>query len=211
MVAVEAPPPHATPAPLFHTVSAGSYLYRLYNPAYPGFRFYGPLNMRFDHHGGTGATRPPALDATRGVYYAAFTLSSCIVELFGDATRQIVRHGRFIARPRLLRDLRLLDLRGSGAMRAGTVAAIAKVPDRAVTQAWSRFFYERTDLYTTVDGLMFYNAHNDEAAVALYERAADALFCPDNDPAYVRPLDDPALLPAILTIAEDNNLTVATT
>jgi hypothetical protein len=124
--------------------------------------------MRFDHHCGVGADRTPALDVTRGIYYAAFTLSSCLVELFGDATRQIVRQGRLIARPRLLRDLRLLDLRGSGAMRAGTVAAIAKVPDRQITQAWSRFFYERTDLYTAVDGLLFFNAHNDEEALALY-------------------------------------------
>jgi hypothetical protein len=166
--------------------------------------------MRFDHHRGVGTDRTPARDATRGIYYAAFTLSSCLVELFGDATRQIVRQGRLIARPRLLRDLHLLDLRGSGAMRAGTVAAIAKVPDRQITQAWSRFFYERTDLYTAVDGLLFFNAHNDEEALALYERASDALFCPDSNSAYVRRLDDPALLPAILTIAEDNNLTVAT-
>lgn len=209
MVAVEAPPSQTTPAPLFHTIPAGSHLYRIYNPAYPGFRFYGPLDMRFDHHTGAGAARTPALDVERGIYYAAFTLSSCLVEVFGDATRYIVRQGRLIARPRLLRDLRLLDLCGSGAMRAGTVAAIAKVPDRVVTQTWSRFFYERTDLYTVVDGIVFYNAHNDEAAVALYERAAEALFCPD-DPAYVRPLDDPALLPAILAIAEDNNLIVAT-
>lgn len=210
MVAVEAPPPQTTPAPLFHTIPAGSHLYRIYNPAYPRFRFFGPLDMRFDHHTGAGTARTPAMDATRGIYYAAFTLSSCLVEVFGDATRRIVRQGRLIARPRLLRDLRVLDLRGNGAMRAGTVAALAKVPDRVVTQAWSRFFYERTDLYTPVDGIVFYNAHNDEAAVALYERAADALFCPADDPAYVRPLDDPALLPAILTIAEDNNLIVAT-
>jgi len=210
VVAVEAPPPRRPPTPVFQTVPAGSHLYRIYNPAYPGFRFYGPLGMRFDHHRGVGTDRTPALDTTRGIYYAAFTLSSCLVELFGDATRQIVRQGRLIARPRLLRDLHLLDLHGSGAMRAGTVAAIAKVPDRQITQAWSRFFYERADLYTAVDGLLFFNAHNDEEALALYERAADALFCPDSDPAYVRRLDDPALLPAILTIAEDNNLTVAT-
>ncbi len=210
MVAVAAPPPITPPAPVFHTVPAGGRLYRIFNPAYPGFRHYGPLAMRFDHHAGTGPARTPAPDAARGIYYAAFSLSGCVVEVFGDATRRIERAGRSVARPRLLRDLRLLDLRGSGAMRAGTVAALAKVPDRPITQAWSRFFYERTDLYTAVDGLLFYNAHNDEEALTLYERAADALYCPDDDPAYVRPLADPSLLPALLTIANDNNLTIAT-
>ncbi len=210
MVTVAAPPPITPPAPVFHTVLAGERLYRIFNPVYPGFRHYGPLAMRFDHHIGAGPARTPAPDAERGIYYAAFTLSGCVVEVFGDATRRIERAGRSVARPRLLRDLRLLDLRGSGAMRAGTVAALAKVPDRPVTQAWSRFFYERADLYTAVDGLLFYNAHNDEEALALYERASDALSCPEGDPAFVRPLADPLLLPALLIIANDNNLTIAT-
>ncbi len=210
MVTVAAPPPIAPPAPVFHTVPAEEHIYRIFNPAYPGFRSYGPLDMRFDHHAGAGPARSPAPDAARGIYYAAFTLSGCVVEVFGDATRRVERTGRTVARPLLRRDVRLLDLRGSGAMRAGTVAALAKVPDRLVTQAWSRFFYERADLYTAVDGLLFYNAHNDEEALALYERAADALYCPDGDLAYVRPLADPLLLPALLTIADDNNLTVAT-
>ena len=33
---------------------------------------------------------------------------------------------------------------------------------------------------------------------------------PDNDPTDVRLRNDPASLPAILTIAQDNNVTVAT-
>jgi hypothetical protein len=41
-------------------------------------------------------------------------------------------------------------------------------------------------------------------------RAGMLLVDPDNDPADVRSRNDPASLPAILAIAQDNNMTVAT-
>ena len=143
-------------------------------------------------------------DPERGVYYAATNLSGCLVEIFGDTG--VVDLGRHhVALPVFGRDLRLLDLRGNGAMRAGTKAAVAKVAERGISQAWARHFYETVDVYGLVDGLVYPNAHNDEDTVVLCERAIDALECP---PERVIRLDDEALRPAVLEAADDNNLAV---
>jgi hypothetical protein len=132
------------------------------------------------------------------------TLSGCLVEVFGDTGVVDLRRHR-VAAPILRRGLRLLDLRRNGAMRAGTKAAVAKVSDRSLSQAWSRHFYEKAEIYGEVDGLIYLNAHNDEEAIALYERAFDALECP---PERVAGLDDETLRPAVLEAADDNGLVV---
>jgi hypothetical protein len=114
------------------------------------------------------------------------------VEVFGDT--RIIEFGEFhVARPQLTREMQLLDLRGNGALRAGAVAALAKIADYAQSQAWSRYFYEHEAIYTRIDGLIYLNAHKDQA-IALYERAGDALTCPPDD--LIR-LDDPGLRPAV--------------
>jgi hypothetical protein len=207
LVVVEPPPPRRRPNPLFHVLPSGSRLVRLFDPSRhvataTGFRSYGPL-LRFDHHRGREDGKPGD-DVERGIYYAATTVSGCLVEVFGDTG--VVDLGRHhVASPILLRELRLLDLRGRGAMRAGTKAAIAKVPDRRLSQAWSRHFYEKTGVYGEVDGLIYPNAHNDEEAVALYDRASDALECPLDR---VMGLEDEALRAAVLEAADDNDLAV---
>ncbi len=166
-----------------------------------GFRSYGPL-LRFDHH---RAREWEARGRRRaGIYYAAMTLSGCLVEVFGG-TGVVDLGSHHVASPILRREVRLLNLRRNGAMRAGTKAAIAKVSERGLSQAWSRHFYEKTEIYGDVDGVVYLNAHNDEEAIALYERASDALQCP---PERVMRLDDEALRPAILEAADDNNLAV---
>lgn len=207
MVVVDPPPPRRRPNPLFHNLPSGSRLVRLFDPSRhgataTGFRSYGPL-LRFDHHRGREDGKPGD-DAERGIYYAAMTLSGCLVEVFSD-TGVVDLHRHYVASPILRRDLHLLDLRGSGAMRAGTKAAIAKVADRSLSQAWARHFYETPEVYGEVDGLIYLNAHNDEEAVALYERASDALECP---PDRVMRLDDEALRAAVLEAADDNDLVV---
>lgn len=190
------------PNPIFHALPVGTDLIRLFNPARHNaeaisFRHFGPL-LRFDHH------RPAnvqGVDCDRGVYYGGFTLSSCLVEVFGDTG--FISYGEWhIAMPRLRRELRLLDIRGSGAMRAGSVAALGKVPDHTLSQSWSRWFYDRPE-YGNPDGLLWYNAHNDEDALVLYERAEDALECPSER---VMRLDDRLIRPTIEQVAEANNL-----
>lgn len=167
-----------------------------------GFRSYGPLH-RFDHHRGREDEKPDD-DTERGIYYAAESLSSCLVEIFGDTgVVDLQRH--HVSSPILRRDLRLLDLRHNGAMRAGTKAAIAKVADRNLSQAWSRHFYETPEVYSDLDGVIYLNAHNDEDAIALYERASDALEC---SPERVIRLNDEALRAAVLEAADDNDLVV---
>jgi hypothetical protein len=172
------------------------------------FRFNGP-RARFDHHRGGGPDRIPVDDPERAVYCAAWSedlseaLSSCLVEVFGDMA--IVELGNFhVAMPTVIRSMRLLDLRGRGAMRAGTVAAIAKC-DHRQSQPWSRYFYENESGYGAADGLIYYNAHNDEPAVMLYERAHTALVC--HDDAIVR-LDHPALQPLLDDLMRENQLTL---
>ncbi len=207
MVVVAPPPPQRQPNPLFHVLRLGDRLVRLFDPSRhgataTGFRSHGPL-LRFDHHRGTDE-EIPGDDPERSVYYAARTLSGCLVEIFGDAG--VVDMNRYhVASPILRRGLYLLDLRRNGAMRAGTKAAITKVSDRGLSQTWSRHFYETTEVYGDVDGLVYLNAHNDEEAIALYERTSDALECP---PDRVMQLDDEALRAAVLEAAEDNDLVV---
>jgi hypothetical protein len=203
LVRLPAPPPGRLPNPIFHTLPAGTEFFRLFDPTRhnttaASFRCFGPL-LRIDHHRAAGSE--PTQDADRGIYYGGFTLSCCLVEVFGD-TGFIDCGSWHIAMPRLSREVRLLDLRGNGAMRAGSAAAIGKVPEHGLSQEWSRHFYVAPE-YHQPEGLLWYNAHNDEDALALYERAEDALDCP---PERVIRLDEPLLRPALEQIAETNHL-----
>ena len=143
-------------------------------------------------------------DTERRILYGGLTLSCCLGEVFGD-TRQIELEGRFLGELTPTRPLRLLDLRRSGSMRAGLTTAVAKIPDREATQRISRSIYEHPERYAAVDGLIWLNAHNDEDAWALYERAEDAL-------TLIRsiPLGDPLLAAAIADAAIENSLDIPT-
>lgn len=88
-------------------------------------------------------------------------------------------------------------------MNAGTVAAIAAC-DHTDSQPWSCFFYETPATYSHIDGILYPNAHNHEVALALYERARNALTCP---PDRIIPLNHPDLYPTILEIMLRNSLT----
>lgn len=206
MVAVNSPPPSVAPDPLFLVVSKGATIVRLYDPLRHGahalsFRSFGPIS-RFDHHRAPYPTKSE--DPGRGIIYGASELSSCLVEIFGDS--KVVETGTWeVAALTATRPLKLLDLRGPGAMRAGTVSAISKESSRRFSQEWSRFFYDTTFVYTAVDGLAFYNAHNDEEAFSFYERASDAFKCTAAD---VRPLRHDSLRAAVRDIASTNGLFV---
>lgn len=204
MVRLAFPPPRRRPRPVFVTMPAGSTLWRIFRPRFGmtarTFREYGPTD-RWDHHHGF-PTRAAVDRQHRGVYYAALSLEACTAEVFG-ADGVVDTTERFLALPLLRRDVRLLDLRGNGAMRAGTVAALTKVDDYLLTQAWSRFFYKRGDLYTAIDGLFWYSAYNDAPCVVLYERARDAVQCPDTQ---VMALDEPLLRAEVKAAADAVNL-----
>jgi hypothetical protein len=199
VVLVAAPPPARRPRPQHLTLPNAAELYRIYDPTRHGagplsFRRVGPL-VRFDHH--------ESGSSERAIYYAALTLDACVVEVFGDVG--VVRLDELrVANPLLERELLLLDLRGRAAMRAGTVVAVATA-DHALSQQWSRYFYDNPDTYGQIDGLVYANAHNGADAIAIYERAQDAfVFPPDRD----RPLREPVIETAIRAIARANNLLV---
>jgi len=108
-----------------------------------------------------------------GILYAGFTLSCCLVECFGDIG-VIDNQNRRLAFLQTTRPLLLLELRGRGAMPAGSVAALASTADRHLSQDWSRYFHAT---YPQIDGVIYRSAHNEEAAVALYERAEQDVHC----------------------------------
>lgn len=208
MVTIRLPPPTRNISPVVVSLEAETKLIRIFDPTKYNtqalsFRYFGPVS-RFDHHPITGSLNQPQLDSHRGVIYAAFTLSSCLVEIFGDGDVIEVKQQE-VASIHLAMDLNLLDLRGNNAMKAGTVSAIAKTANRSLSQAWSRYFYEQRELYGEIDGIIYSNAHNDEDAVGLYERAIDKL---SNSKLQIMPLKHPALRRAIFQIAENHSLLV---
>lgn len=87
-------------------------------------------------------------------------------------------------------------------MRAGAVSAICSTADRCLSQAWARYFYE-TRLFQPCDGIRYHSAHNNEAAIALFERAKDGLTCM---PAQVVPINHPLIRADLLSIALQHNM-----
>jgi hypothetical protein len=204
MVKIAPPPPFNSPTPTFHTLVTGSKIIRIFDPTrYQTqaltFRYNGPRH-RFDHH--RGSITAPQEDPERGIYYAAFTLSGCLVECFGD-TGVIEIKDQSVCSVDITKSLNLLDLRGSGAMKAGSVSALAKTADRTLSQAWSRYFYEHTSEYSMIDGLIYFNAHNDEEAIAIYERGKNKLACSQ---AQILRLDNLKLRSVLQQAAIGNNL-----
>ena len=177
------PPPRAIIEPSrlsIATLNSGTTLVRVYDPSSryaPGprsFRHHGP-HKRFDHHrGATTGASAPSEDKERAVYYAAFSLSGSIVEVVGDD--RVIDRGSFcIVYSTLRGPIRLLDLRGNAAIRAGVIHGIGQIEQASKTQAWSRYFYETDATYGKTHGLLYANAHNGEDAVLLYERASIAI------------------------------------
>lgn len=207
------PPPPRTPVDpakiLAVVVHPGCELFRVYDPQSrykPGprtFRFNGPRG-RFDHHREIAGA--PANDPDRGIYYAAYDLEGALVEVFGDPPRIVERGTYRVVRARLQDRVRLLDIRGRGAMLAGTAAGVSGTDARHLTQSWSRYFYENSEVYRDIDGLLYANSHNGMDAIALFERAQPAII---NAIMKTSRLTNPALEAQLLRIADRNGLTVA--
>jgi hypothetical protein len=104
-----------------------------------------------------------------------------------------------LAVPRTARVLRLLDLRGEGARRAGLPELATRTADRDLSCAWSRHIYEDEATYGAVDGLIWASGRTGGACLALYQRARGALECPDQCSL---PLSHPRLVDALLRIAQ---------
>lgn len=170
------PPDNLNPA--YSTLKPGQIIRRIYKDKdgrdEKTFNYKGPYG-RFDHHRNT--IDNPKIDPDRGTSYWGFSLSCCLVEIFGDQ-RFINKQEREIRRIALLtvsEPLLMLDLCGSGAMLVGTTTKIAKDSAREDTQSWSKYFYNHPQMFQQIDGLIYANSHNDEKAICFYERAIDKL------------------------------------
>lgn len=211
MVLILPPPPTVTPRPQYETVEPRTALVRIFNPASRyktqanSYRFFGPL-LRFDHQQPLTKEEVGKLkgkeDPERGITYWGYTLSCCLVELFGD-TKIVEFKDYEVAIAISEQPLLLLDIRDKAAMAAGSVAALGAVADRLVSQAWSRYFYEQTDIYQEVDGILYSNAHNGEKAIALYERSEPII---SNALIKTRPLKDRSIRHLIDAAVAENNL-----
>ena len=221
MVEIRYPPPTRNVSPQWFELKAGTTIQRIFDPTSygataTGFRYYGPLS-RFDHQ----QSQKPELNEERGIIYAGFSLSCCLIEVFGD-DETIKIQKQQVAIITLKQSLKLLDLRESGAWNAGSVAAMARKRSfpvvegrrsahtccdgrRKLTQAWGCYFYENPDLYGNIEGLIFNNAHDGQMAIALYERAASKLLSAD---VSILDLNDPTIRETVLAIATRLNLLV---
>jgi hypothetical protein len=211
MVLILPPPPTVIPRPQYETVEPRTALVRIFNPASRyktqanSYRFFGPL-LRFDHQQPLTKEEATSLkgkeDPERGITYWGYTLSCCLVELFGD-TKIVEFKDYQVAIAIIPQPLLLLDIRDQAAMAAGSVAALGAVAERLVSQAWSRYFYEQTDIYQKVDGILYSNAHNGEKAIALYERSEPII---SNALIKTRPLKDRSIRHLIDAAVAENNM-----
>lgn len=181
---------------------------RVFNPFRTGstpetFRTNGP-RARFDHQY-PDTKGAPQNDPTRGILYGApkgpDAIRACLMEVFGDSPG--IDLGWHLGRIEIRRDLRLLDLRGKAAWGAGTPPQVSATDFPRLSQAWSRYFYEQTNDYGLLDGLIYQGALSGTDSIALYERAASGIGC--SSPCDF-PLDQPPLLDEVLRIAHETGL-----
>ncbi|MGL5834562.1 MAG: RES family NAD+ phosphorylase [Waterburya sp.] len=204
MVEIKLPPPTRNVSPKTIALAPNTKLIRIFDPTRYNatareFRSFGPIS-RFDHH----RSGKHKQDLKRRIIYVGLTLSCCLVEYFGDGDKIDVKNKQ-VARIFLSKSLTLLDLRGSGAMAAGTVSAISGTAQKKISQAWGRYFYENPQLYGLVNGLIFSGAHNAEDVIALYERAESVI---DSSRLKIMSLNHPTLKSSILKIAKGHGLIV---
>lgn len=215
LVLPEPPPALATIRPDIRRVRAGTSLWRIYarGGAHPqrwhDFRHFGPSGSRFDHHlpGPDGA----AALQERGIYYAivgragpgrgTHPITACIGEVY-QQTREVNRTARmpYLASFRTARALQLLDLTVSWPIRANATAQIAVGPHEW-SRRWAVAIY---DAYPRLDGLFYRSAYGSGAlAVALFERARDALPPPGGADCFDQPLAHPELLSRLRRACRD--------
>ncbi len=165
-----APPARWSIEPIALDVTAGTTFVRLHDPVasrsnpYPVVdaakpRTAGPIH-RFDQH----APDHP----NRSVAYGAERLTGALAEVYG-ATRAIDRletmHVGFFAP---VCDLRLIELRGQGALAIGATGELMTTPDRDLSQEWALWLYERNEWAC---GVAYAGRYAGGLCVAMWDRA----------------------------------------
>jgi RES domain len=178
------------------TLGAGTALARVYFTRSPHalgwneFRYFGPLNSRWDHHLPNAAGRARVQE--RGIYYAAVDAKTCLAEVFQD-TRRIDRvfQAPWLVVFRTVQALELLDLRGDFATRMGASMAIHS-GSRARARGWARDLYEA---FPGAQAILYAaSMHGGAPAIAINERALDRGSLFPAHPEFHRALADDVLL-----------------
>ncbi len=181
-----------------YRLPATELVWRVYNHGgpHPGqwhdFRAFGPTDARFDHH-----LLPERVQA-RKILYGATLGPTCIAEVF-QRTRTINRTGRrpWLVGFEVIRNVVLLDLTGAWPTRVGASQKISS-GTRGRAQRWSQRIY---DAFPHLEGIRYPSSmYKNEPAIALYERAENAL---PTAPLFNNPLDDGSLLVVLQNVAYD--------
>ena len=181
--------------PSLFAVAAGTRLARVYYTAsryritWNAFRYFGPLNARWDHHVPTAERA--AVTQERGIYYTATDAKTCLAEVFQMA-RRIDRafQSPWLAVFECAQPLLVVDLTGDFATRMGASMAIHS-GDGERARGWARDLYEA---FPNIQGIRYASSMNGGApAFALNERALrGALFPPH--PLFHRALADDVMI-----------------
>jgi hypothetical protein len=165
-------------------------------------RLFGPL-LRFDHHTPPFAA-PARCPSGRTVVYAAKTLRTCGGEVFGDADEATVCPHFRAAVIRPARSVVVQDVQANGSMLIGALPALgtADVP-RTETQAWARAVYEDRPASPLVAGIRYTSAHDEGAAVVLWETSPQLVVVQDV------PICDPAVFRRFVTAMRELGIEVA--
>lgn len=181
-------------SPSLHRLVADTYLWRVYprggnHPReWNQFRYFGPLNSRFDHHLANADDKPHQQE--RGILYLAGNMETALAEFFQDI-RIVDRRNRtpYLVEIQITNDLSLLDLTGRFCIKAGASMELISSGLRGITRNWSRGFY---DHYSDIHGLYYNSSLTNEPVIALYERALGVNPLPKT-PNLDLALNDPSL------------------
>jgi len=171
--------------PEWRAVPSGTALFRVYFRAsrhpttWNTFRFFGPVNARFDHH-----EEPPRAQ-DRGILYPATHPRAALAEAFQAGRLIDARTDEpWLVGFRLTETVRLLDLLGLWPTRAGASTAINSGP-RPTVRRWARVIYTS---YPEAQGIWYGSSMAaNTPCVALFERARAAV---PTAPAFHRALAD---------------------
>lgn len=153
-------------------------------------RTFGPLvTARFDPH-----PLPPGDHPGYGVAYTAFDLATCAAEVFRASRTIALSDQHDVTGWRPTRDLQLLDLTDTWALRNGAANSLASWR-RPTCRAWSAAI---RDAWPDLDGLVSRSTMTGREMVTLFEPSLTA-FPPA--PEFRRPLDHPAIQATMARVA----------
>ncbi len=168
--------------------------------AWNQLRHYGPLpGMRYDPH-----PQPTGEHNRYAVAYTASDIETAAAEVF-QTTRRI-RAGRELQLTAWspTRQLALLDLTGSWALRNGAANSLTAAP-RPTCRAWAHAI---ASTWPDIDGLYAPSTLTGSPMIVLFAPARDSF---PTSPAFSRPLDHPTIWATLARAADTIGYTIADT